>query len=41
MRVFLVACLVALVLALSAAAVLDRLVQKPAENAFSTPAVRI
>jgi hypothetical protein len=40
MRVFLAACLAAAVIALCSVVVLNR-VQKPAETAFSTSAVRI
>ena len=40
MRVFLAACLASLVIALVAAAILDKGVQESATDAFSTSAVR-
>jgi hypothetical protein len=41
MRAFITACVVALLLAIGGAALLNQAVQQPAESAFSTPAVRI
>jgi hypothetical protein len=41
MRSFVAACLVAVVIAVAAAAILDQIVQKPAIAAFSTSAVRL
>jgi hypothetical protein len=41
MRVFISACLVAVIIAVGAAAVFDRIVQEPSSTAFSTSAVRI
>lgn len=41
MRSFVAACFVALVLAVAAAAILDKAVQESATAAFSTSAVRI
>ena len=41
MRAFIVACFVGATIALSAAVVLDSLVQEPASAAFAEPSVRI
>jgi hypothetical protein len=41
MRSFWSACIVAGVIALAAAAILDQVVQEPVANAFSTSAVRL
>jgi peptidoglycan/LPS O-acetylase OafA/YrhL len=41
MRAFITACVVAVVLAIGAAALLNQFVQRPADSAFSTTAVRI
>jgi hypothetical protein len=41
MRAFITACVVALVLAIGGAALLNQFVQRPADSAFSTTAVRI
>jgi hypothetical protein len=41
MRSFIAACVVAIVIALAAAAILDTAVQEPAAAAFSTSAVRL
>ena len=41
MRAFITACVVALILAIASAAILNQFVQRPSENAFSTSAVRI
>jgi hypothetical protein len=41
MRSFVAACLVTIVIAVAAAAILDQIVQKPAATAFSTSAVRL
>jgi hypothetical protein len=41
MRAFITACVVALLIGIAGAALLNQVVQQPAESAFSTPAVRI
>jgi hypothetical protein len=41
MRVFITACLVAIIIAVGAAAILNWIVQEPSSSAFSTSAVRI
>jgi len=41
MRVFLMACLAAAVIAVGAAAILDNLVQEPVSAAFAEPSARI
>jgi hypothetical protein len=41
MRTFLVACVVAIIIAVAAALILDRLVQESSSKSYSTPAVRL
>jgi hypothetical protein len=41
MRAFIVACFVAVIIAVGAAAVLDRFVQESADTAFTEPSARI
>ena len=41
MRTFIVACLVAGVIAVGAAALLDNFVKEPAKGAFAEPSVRV
>jgi len=41
MRAFIVACVVAIIIAMAANLALDRLVQESSSKSFSTPAVRL
>ena len=41
MRAFITACLIAIVIAITAAVALDGIVQEPSSTAFSTSAVRL
>jgi hypothetical protein len=41
MRAFLIACLVAVIIALAAAIALNKLIEADSSNAFSTPSVRL